>query len=220
LAQSRIIQKSAKYVVSQRNFGANIRQNSDRFIDTPGKAWRNPSYVLFPGISMKRIRVMHIAAALAAATLTSMAFGQYVWIDERGVRQYSDMPPPASVPGSRILKQPGAATAPTTGSDVASANAISTTEPTAKSPMTTAERNADFQKRKAELAEKERKAAEAQKLAIDKTRNCERGREYQRSLESGGRIARADKNGERSFMTDEQRSRELADTKRALENCK
>jgi hypothetical protein len=166
---------------------------------------------------MKRIRVMYIAAALAAASLTSMAFGQYVWTDEKGVRQYSDIPPPASVPRSRILKQPGAA------ARASSDEAVANTAPAAaavKPQMTTAERNADFQKRRAEQADKEKKAAEEQKLAADKDRNCERGREYRRMLESGERIATADKNGERAFMTDEQRSRELAETRRALDNCK
>lgn len=86
--------------------------------------------------------------------------------------------------------------------------------------MTVAERNADFQKRRAEQAAKEKKAEEQAKEAAAKAKNCERASEYHRVLASGERIARADRNGERSFMTDEQREQELKDAKRVLDDCK
>ncbi|MGV3653414.1 MAG: DUF4124 domain-containing protein, partial [Noviherbaspirillum sp.] len=50
--------------------------------------------------------------ALAAALLSGAAMAQYAWIGDDGVRQYSDRPPPASVPSHRILKAPGKAAAP------------------------------------------------------------------------------------------------------------
>ena len=39
-----------------------------------------------------------------------MLAAQYVWLNDKGVKQYSDMPPPAAVPNQRILKSPGPAT--------------------------------------------------------------------------------------------------------------
>jgi hypothetical protein len=39
-------------------------------------------------------------------------------------------------------------------------------------------------------------------------------------LQSGVRISSTDKNGERTFMNDEQRAKEEADVKRALDECK
>lgn len=83
-----------------------------------------------------------------------------------------------------------------------------------------AEKNAEFRKRQLEREDREKKGAEEAKLASDKARNCERAQEYQRSLEAGVRISRTDKNGERSDLSDEQRERELGETRRVLNECK
>lgn len=162
------------------------------------------------GPQMISFRFPFLAAALAACFFVNPVFAQYVWLDEKGTKQFSDLPPPPNIPSSRILKQPSGSPSPTS-------------EPTPSSPkaeMTTAEKNAEFRKRRTEQAEKEKKAAEEERAAGEKAKNCERARDFQRTLESGERIARTDKNGERSFLTDEQRSRELQETKRALADCK
>jgi hypothetical protein len=175
---------------------------------------------------MKRACLNRIAAALAALSLTSAAFAQYMWVDERGVKQFSDRPPPSSVPANRILKQPGgaarsdaAATTPaaSAGEPPASQNATAAKD---KAPMTTAEKNADFQKRRAEQAEKDKKAEEQARLASEKTKNCERAGAYRRVLESGERVANTDRNGERHYLTDDQRAREIDESKRILQDCK
>jgi len=152
----------------------------------------------------------HLAAVLLIALCApGAAYAQYVWLNNNGVRQYSDMPPPASVPANRILKQPNGLLPSTP--EAASA---------ASSSKTLAEQNADFNKRRAEQAEKEKKAADETKLAAGKNRDCERARDYRRSLESGERVAHMDKNGERSILTDEQRSQELRETRQFLGDCK
>jgi hypothetical protein len=180
-------------------------------------------YVVFTRIAMPRIFLKPLAA-LAALSLSAAAFGQYAWLDEKGAKQYSDMPPPASVPANRILKQPHSAaqavlqTRAATEKTADSASAASAGND--KTPLTTAERNIEFQKRKAERAEQEKKAEEKRLAATEKVRNCERAGEYQRALESGERIARTDKNGERYFMTDEQRARELGETRRTILDCR
>jgi len=61
--------------------------------------------------------------------------------------------------------------------------------------------------------------AETSRLPRGKPRNCDRRHEYKRVLESGGRIAQMNKNGEREFLTDEQRAREMRETQRALADC-
>lgn len=164
---------------------------------------------------MKRFHFRHLLAVLttlATMCMTSAASAQYVWIDEKGTKQYSDIPPPPSVPQSRILKHGGRVLAPP-------AEATPPGAPT-QAALTTAEKDAEFRKRRAEQVEKEKKAAEQAKLAADKAKNCERAREYSKALESGERMARTDKNGERSFLTDEQRTQELRDTRRVLDDCK
>lgn len=159
------------------------------------------------------------------------AHAQFVWLDDKGVKQYSDMPPPASVPSNRILRGPGkgaaAKPAPAAAEAEASANSAASADAAAsgddkksKGPMTAAEKNADFKKRKAEQEEKEKKIAQEAKQAADKAKNCERAREYQRTLDSGIRIATTDKNGDRSFMDDERRAREARETDRVVSECK
>lgn len=156
------------------------------------------------------------AAALAALFVPLCASAQYVWIDEKGTKQFSDMPPPASVPNSRILKQPGG----TSPAKVAQEAAEEKPSDPARAEPTIAERNAEFRKRKTEQAEKEKKASEEAAQAAEKSKNCERAREYQRSLDSGERITRLDKNGERAYLSDEQRAQESRDNRRVLNDCK
>ncbi|MGH8806577.1 MAG: DUF4124 domain-containing protein [Noviherbaspirillum sp.] len=154
------------------------------------------------------------ALALTAFGLPYAAHAQYVWLDERGTKQYSDLPPPSSVPSNRILSRPGTTSAATPATSTETAAAPSRPE------MTAAEKNADFRKRRVDQADKEKKAAEESRLAAEKAKYCERAREYNSALASGVRISRTDKNGERSFMTDEQRAQEQRDARRMLEDCK
>lgn len=158
-----------------------------------------------------------LAATLVLAGLFSpvTAAAQYVWLDEKGTKHFSDMPPPPSVPRGRILKQPGGAPPAAPQESVEEKPATP-----AKPEPTLAEKNAEFRKRKAEQAEKEKKAAEEAVRAADNAKNCERAREYQRSLDSGERIVRTDKNGERAYLSDEQRARESRDNRRIIDDCK
>lgn len=169
---------------------------------------------------MKRMPLMQLliaAVASAALCLPIPASAQYAWFDEKGTKHFSDMPPPPSVPANRILKQPGksAATPPAQETGEEKSAVPSRTEPT-----TIAEKNADFRKRRAEQAEKEKKAAAEAAQAAEKAKNCARAREYQRSLDSGERISRIEKNGERAYLTDEQRAQESRDNRRILDDCK
>lgn len=173
------------------------------------------------------VRTSFIAISIAAiiSTLsTGAATAQHVWLDEKGIKQYSDIPPPVSVPQSRILKTPAnvprsQAIAPIIAPE-ANRDAATVPAPAKKAPMTTAERNADFVKRKAEQEEKDKKAEQEAKLAAEKARNCERAREYQRVLDSGQRIGTTDPNGERSIMSDERRKQETDETRKALGDCR
>jgi hypothetical protein len=165
-----------------------------------------------------------------AAVCCSMAWGQYVWLNEKGVKQYSDKPPPASVPDSRIIKpasrnagqQAGSAlaspAAPAAG-DAPAKPADGVPQAGAKLAPTMAERNADFNKRRAQQAEADKKAADQQKLAQEKAANCERAASYKRNLESGARITRVGKNGEQAFISDEQRAQEIKETSKLLDGC-
>jgi hypothetical protein len=166
---------------------------------------------------MQKNQVRIILVAFAALFITVSSHAQYVWLDEKGTKQFSDMPPPISVPKNRILKTPMRNIEPLAPAD---ASAEKKPDEKLQKPVNTASKNEDFMKRKAEQEEKNKKADAETQAKADKTKNCERARAYQQSLQSGVRISSTDKNGERTFMNDEQRAKEEADVKRALDECK
>lgn len=201
---------------------------------------------------MHRKLLQNCLFGLVAGVVSHVALAQYAWTDERGVRQYSDQPPPKSISNARILHQPAeslrsnapalpantpaapragasAAESPTIAqpAGIAAAPAATATTPATaatttapKPPLTTADKNADFLKRKAETEEKEKKQAEEARLAAAKARQCEQARGYASSLQSGERIAVTGKDGERSYMSDEKRLQESAEARRVLAGCK
>lgn len=189
-----------------------------------------------PARRMAPVPAARIAARIAALTCAFMvcapALAQYVWLDEKGTKQYSDQPPPVNVPKNRILKAPGlkkteapAATAATAGSASAEAGSDSSASAASSSskasaPPTIAERNAEYQKRKKEQAEKDKKAEEESQQAQTRKRDCDRLRGYERTLTEGGRISQTDKNGEKVVLDDKQIGRELAEVRKNLADCK
>lgn len=157
--------------------------------------------------------------AILLAGFSGGAMAQYVWLNDKGVKQYSDTPPPASVPNSKILKSPnGSAQANTPAKTVEETAAEG--DAAKKAPQTIAEKNADFNKRKMAQAEKDKETEQKAKLAADKKKNCEQASNYKRVLDSGQRISRMDKSGERSYMSDEERAQETHNTNRVMEECK
>lgn len=162
--------------------------------------------------------------ALSGALLlaAALAQAQYVWIDNKGLKQYSDRPPPLSVPAGRILKAPGAAPVQAAGS--APGADATEAEPAkaapAKAAPTLAERNAEFRKRKDEEAEKANQSAEEERRKSELASYCNANLKNKLMLESGARIGTPGKNGEVNDLSDEQRARQLRDIERALANCK
>lgn len=150
----------------------------------------------------------------ALFAFNAAALGQYVWLDNNGRKQYSDMPPPTSIAPDRILKQPGskpytpAAVQPDAGAKPASP------------ALSLAEQDVEFRKRRIEREEKEKKAAEETRVAAENKKRCERLRDYRGALAGGERLVRRAKNGEREFLGDDARAGELRETDRMLAECK
>lgn len=172
----------------------------------------------------KAIRPASITSMMLACLLVTVtSHAQYVWVDEKGVKQFSDLPPPNSVQNNKILKTP-ARSAPNYSTHAKDPGAESTVDVPAneklRKPETIASKNEDFTKRKLEQEEKSKKAEAEKQAQNDKTKHCDQARSYQQSLASGVRIGNTDKNGERSFMSDEERAKELDDVNKKLNNCK
>jgi hypothetical protein len=142
------------------------------------------------------------------------AHAQWEWKDANNVRHFSDLPPPASVPPSRILKAPRGQM-PDLRKELAQRPAtVDAPAPAAKAPPTMAERGADAAQRRKVAAEAAAKsAAEAARTAGIEAQNkaanaaaCDSARGNLRVLESGIRIATTDQNGEPAFLDDTQKA--------------
>jgi hypothetical protein len=167
---------------------------------------------------------LRLLAGAALLLAVGSAQAQYAWINANGNREYSDRPPPPSVPRSKILKAPkGSALlaleleAPAAAQPAAPADA----KPDAKKgPPTLAEREAEFRKRQQARAEDDKKSADEAHRKEALAENCASARQYKAQLESGIRVADTSPEGERAYISDEERVKRLAKTKRILEDCR
>ena len=189
-------------------------------------------------------------AALALLLTAGLAQAQFVWIDPKNVRHYSDQPPPPGTPPARILKAPGlpamaqpapapaaAAIAPATqavqpvpltvapvtpggAAPADSAAAPAGAKGAVKAPQTLAEKEADFRKRQKDSQEAELKAQEQARINAQKTEHCADVRKAKHMYESGIRIAEVDANGQKRFLTDAERAQRTARANTMAAECR
>jgi hypothetical protein len=178
--------------------------------------------VITQGNKMNRpwLRLLSIGAL---ALLSQLAHAQYSWIDDKGVRVFSDRPPPPGTPDGRILKMPrGLDQRPEQANPAAAPPAVPAASPSAPDKTaapTLAARDADFRKRAAQREADEQKAAQEAANKAAKDENCRIARENERALASGMRISRVDEKGERVMLSDEERAQRLERSQRNLKSC-
>jgi hypothetical protein len=155
------------------------------------------------------------AGALALTSL--LAHAQYSWLDDKGSRVFSDRPPPPGTPPERILKAPrGLEPRPmqAEGNPAASAAAG------AKPPQTLLEKDEEFRKRAAQRVADDKKLAQEASNKAAKDENCEAARETVRSVSSGQRMSRVNEQGEKVYLSDEERAHRLESAQKALNACR
>ncbi len=160
------------------------------------------------------LRPAVVVSILALTTIASApAHAQYQWRDANGQLIISDQPPPVSVKPSQIIKSApmAAPVAPAPKADAKDAKLS-----VAKGPMTTAEKEADFQKRRKEQAEAQKTGAEKQAATEQKIKHCEALQQKIRTLASEMRINTVQKNGEIASMEAAEREKEMSKTNRDL----
>lgn len=171
---------------------------------------------------MKRITAFSLLLATVALTcVTGLAQAQYVWIDAKGIKQYSDRSPPSSIPDKNILKSPGrpmVAIAP--GDAVEEEPVAAAASNVQKAPPTIADRNVEFNKRLSDKAAADKKAAGEAQTKAAKAEQCAAAREYKAQLDSGERIGTVGKTGERGVMSDAERATASAKTNKVLTACR
>ena len=160
------------------------------------------------------MRGWQMIAGAALLTMAGLAHAQYVWVDAKGVRQFSDQAPPGSVPLKTIIRSPGAVTLVETPAELTK-SVVNAAAPSA--PMTTAEKDADYRKRKQDKAAADAKAASMAANAQQRRAACDAAKIRNAELSSGKRL-RA--NGpDRAIMDDNMRAAEQAQTNAALDAC-
>ena len=148
---------------------------------------------------------------LAATTFATAALAQqFKWIDKDGKVHYGDTLPPGVK--ATPLKPPPGSVAPPPGAakSAAAKDKSAAAKDVGKGPLTPAEQEQDFRKRKLEEQKAAEKTDDERKEAEAKRENCQRAQEQQRTLEAGGRIARTDAKGERYYLEDAQIAQEAA----------
>ena len=154
---------------------------------------------------MKSPVQLFIALAILLATAT-VAAQVYKWVDKDGKVQYTDTPPPASATKTEARKI-----------DTAPPVAAKAGAPT----KSLQDRAKDFDKRKADDAEKAKKIEADQQNAAANAANCRDANIAVKSLETGRPIARTTESGAREILDDEARQAELAKARKAVADfCK
>jgi cell pole-organizing protein PopZ len=170
-------------------------------------------------IKIVRSHLLRLSAATALLLAASLAHAQYAWIDEKGVRHFSDRPPPPATPADKIIKAPGKPTVKGLLQEDAPAEPKALATAKADAKPTLAELEADFRKRTQESAKQEQKAsAEAQQNQA-KAENCNNARRYKSLLESGIRVADTGADGERAYISEDERQKRLAKSNAVLATC-
>lgn len=153
---------------------------------------------------MNKFAAMFLVLAACTASVQAQV---YKWVDKDGKVQYSDQAPPPDATKSVSQKVISISPSPAAQSDKAAEKAPDKVK--------------DFEKRRTQSAEKQKKADEVSRLAQRKQESCEDARANLKGLEAGGRISKTDANGERYFLDDDQRQQEIARTQGIVaESCK
>jgi hypothetical protein len=167
--------------------------------------------------------VLRLAGAAALLLTASLAQAQYAWVDDKGVRHFSDQPPPPSTPANKILKAPGKPSVSELlqekPAEAAPEKAPAASSPQAHQP-TLAERDAQYRKRAQDRAKSEAKEAEDARHKQAQAENCDSARRYKALLNTGIRVADADEHGERRFISDEERAQRAAKADKVIEGCR
>ena len=151
---------------------------------------------------MTKALLFAVSLAFAAAATAQ----QYKWVDKDGKVLYGDTPPPG-VQATPLKPPAGAPAAPAPAAKKDAAKDLSP--------------EAAFRKRQQERQEGEEKSAKERADAESKRVNCEQSQASLRTLQSGARVATTNAAGERIFIDDEERAKEIERTQRAVnEWCK
>jgi len=158
--------------------------------------------------------ITRLTLLVVTVLLSTGAMAQWQWVDKDGRKVFSDRAPPPSVPDKAILKRPGgpklvAPLANTDSADAAPANGAASAQPAASAPkISGVDKELAEKKKKAEQEEAAKRKAEEDKVAKAKADNCARAKQAKAGFDSGVRLSRVNKDGEREILDDATRASE------------
>ena len=171
------------------------------------------------------MKTHYLWVSLLLLGVSSLAFGQWQWVDKNGRKVFSDRPPPSEVPDKSILKRP----APVPQTDSTATGAITTGASNAAAPATTPapppvsglDKELEAKKKQATEAEAAKRKAIEDANARVRADNCNRAKQAKATHDSGIRMTRTNANGEREFLDETARAAELKRIQGAIETeCK
>ncbi len=157
-------------------------------------------------ISLRKLsHLVPIVSAIVFLSAPPPAAAQWMWKDEAGHVIASDQAPPPGTPQSRIMKAPrqrpgGSPSAATSVPDVAKADP----------PKSVADRELEAKLKAKEQADAAKKADEDANRMQAMKENCASVRSNIVALQSGGRAARFNAQGEKIYIGDDERQAEIA----------
>jgi hypothetical protein len=165
--------------------------------------------------SIKALSAATLSIALLFSTGAPVLGQIYSWTDEQGRRQISDRPPEGTVKDLKV--KGGRANGP-----IAPSTSATTSAPVPGKGQTLNEKALDFNKRQLEREENRVKQEKAEAEARERAQRCDQAQAYVRNLQAGGRATRLDpKTGERLFLDEKEREREIVDARRSADSwCK
>lgn len=170
---------------------------------------------------MRRSSLHRLLSTVCLAALllgAGPALAQYKWKDSRGQVHASDMPPPRDIPDKDVLQRPSsnpsrAAAAPAAGATLAASAA----QP-GKLPV---DPELEARRKRTEDEAKVLKRADEDRLAAQRSENCQRARQQMATLDNGQRLVRYTDKGERVVLDDTARADEAQAARRAIaQDCR
>jgi Domain of unknown function (DUF4124) len=154
---------------------------------------------------------INLIGFIVAVTALPLIAGEiHKWVDENGNVHYSDQPPPTK--NSSTLRG-----APRTSATTPADGNKEDTSAAAKKPLTPAEQEMEFKKRRSEQAEKEAKAEKENQEAKERERNCETARGHLVRMQQGGIITTTSSKGEVSYMSEKDIAAEIERARKQVE---
>ncbi len=155
-----------------------------------------------------RYLILAITALLSASVIAQ----PYRWVDANGRVQYSDHPPGGTTNAKTVKSKISTVTGTPGSSESASGK---------NAPLTPAEQEQAFRKRRVEEQEKAQKLAKDEEAAKEKRETCQIARRSLAGMDATGRVMRTNDAGEREFLTDAEVAAEKERTRKiAASACK